>query len=90
LDVFSPAFISISTSAGLAPLIIIHHTAKIYIYKLKTTSDIFLLLVYIKKLNKSEPYSCRRIPFHAGVYTDAAIDGLQDGIVNIIHHTAKI
>ena len=33
---------------------------------MKTTSDIFLLLVNIKK-NKSEPYSCRRIPFHTGV-----------------------
>ena len=25
-------------------------------------------ILYKKKLNKSEPYSCRRIPFHTGVY----------------------
>jgi hypothetical protein len=31
-------------------------------------------------------FSCRRTLFHAGVYTDAATDGHQDGTLNIIRY----
>jgi hypothetical protein len=46
----------------------VHFYLLFFLYKIINIRYIAFTSLYKKKLNKSEPYSCRRTPFHAGVY----------------------